>query len=97
MASRLTDDEVANAEAAIKHAQSVRRLHRRTTDRANRARQNDIKVALQRLKSTMSPIRRYLSSCYYGPQTAVTMLRKDQISQLSKAMQAERRKLFKMQ
>jgi hypothetical protein len=90
-------DQIAAAWAAVTSAQRVRAHHRRRTDKRSKQRAQDIEVATNRLRDAMVPLRSYLGRFPYGPQTSVTRAEYDEVSKASQAIQAERRKLWKMQ
>ncbi len=75
----LTQEQINAALAAIEHGRKVRKLHAKRTERGNRARQNDIKLALEQIKGAMKPIRSYLSSWHYGTQSAALEAKRDQM------------------
>lgn len=92
----LSDQQVEEALAAIEHAQKVRRLHRRKSEPGSAARETDIKLAQERIREAMKPIRSSLSAWHYGPQSSNFERYRDAAALLSKALQSERRKLHKM-
>ena len=94
---RFNPQHLITAQAAVEHAQSVRRLHRRTTPRGAPSREKDLQLALDRIKDAMRPIRAYLCGFQYGPQTEAAFEIRAKVESASVALQAERRKLFKMQ
>lgn len=89
-------EQIASAEAAIEFAQSVRRIHRRKTERGSPQREQDIETALDRLKAAMGPLRTIIGGFPYGPPTAIAEDRRNAVRDASAAVQAERRKLWKM-
>lgn len=84
------------AELAIKNAQEVRAFHRRRTERGNRQREHDLILAIKRVKSAMRPLRSEIGKFPYGPQTDQAAVNRQLIREASKALQRERRKLWKM-
>ena len=96
MPANLPKDEIDSARAAIVYAQSVRALHRKRTPRGSAQRETDIELALGRLKSVMRPLRKRIGAFPYGPQTDVAEENRQTIYETSKAIQTERRKLWKM-
>lgn len=84
------------ADAAVEYAKSVRRIHRRRTDRRSPQRQHDIHAALDRLRSAMGPLRSESGRFKCGPQTVAVEAYRQPIRAASAALQAERRKLWKM-
>ena len=89
-------DQIASAWAAVAAAKRVREHHRRRTDKRSKQRAQDIEVALNRIRDAMAPLRSYLGRFPYVPQTEVTRIEYDDVSDASRALQAERRKLWKM-
>jgi hypothetical protein len=85
------------AEAAAENARRVRAFHRRRTDKRSKQRAQDIEIALGRIKDAMKPLRTFLGRFSYGPQTQAAHANYDKVSTASHALQAERRKLWKMQ
>lgn len=96
----MTDAELSDAleaaDAAVDNAQAVRKFHRRRTDKRSKQRQQDIDIALERIKDAMKPLRSFLGRFAYGPQTEAAWAKYYAVSEASKALQAERRKLWKM-
>lgn len=87
-----TRQELNHANAAIEYAQEVRAYHRRRTRRGNKQREDDISLALDRLKRAMQPIRTRIGKMPYTPAVPENEL----VRQVSKDIQIERRKLWKM-
>src|SRR4051812_5740244 len=92
----LTEQDFDAVDAAIAFAQQVRKLHRRRSERASPARRRDIRMALNRLGSAMKPLRSELGRLQYAPTTAAAEARHERVRDASKAIQTERRKLWKM-
>jgi hypothetical protein len=90
------EEELDAAQAALDHARQVRKFHRRRTARGSRQREVDIIVALDQLRQAMSPLRSMIGKFPYGPQTDVAEANREEIREMSEALQAERRKLWKM-
>ena len=84
--------ELNHVRAAVDYAQEVRAYHRRRTRRGNKQRENDISLALDRLKRAMQPIRTRIGQIPYNPPREENEL----LRQASKTLQTERRKLWKM-
>lgn len=97
MPSQLPQEAIEAADAAIAFAAQVRRFHRRRTDKRSQQRKDDIASALSRLKEAMDPLRSEIGRFPYGPQTPQAEANRERIRQASKAIQSERRKLWKMQ
>jgi hypothetical protein len=87
---------LSDANSAVGYAQEVRRTHARRSARGSYQREHDISVALARLKSAMRPIRRRIAKIAYTTPTDAVMQRREVFIEASQALQAERRKLWKM-
>ena len=87
---------IEKAEAAISYAQSVRRLHRRRTPRGSQQRETDLQLAMGRLRDAMRPVRTELGRLPFLPSSESTEQRQESLQEISKALQCERRKLWKM-
>ena len=96
MPEKLDKNILDAADAAVRNAQDVRRYHRRRTQRRSSQRKTDIAVALQRLKEAMAPLKSEIGKFPYGPQTTEAEKNRQLIRKASDAIQAERRKLWKM-
>lgn len=92
----LPQDDLDAAYAARDYAQSVRRLHRRRTSRGSAQREQDIQLALDRLKDAITPLRSVIGTFPYGPQTTEAARNREDVLEASDALQRERRKLWKM-
>ena len=97
MPAKLDRTTVTNAEAAIKNAQRVRATHRRRTTVGSSAREDDLAIGLERLAQAMKPIRSEIARFPYGPQTDTAEANRQKLRNLSKQIQGERRRLWKMQ
>lgn len=87
----------ADALDAIKMAQDVRTRHAKRTAKGGRQREDDINMAMKRLKAAMKPIRSELGrAIHYAPEMPSAMANRDKLNDLSTRIQAERRKLWKM-
>jgi hypothetical protein len=84
------------AELAVANAQDVRALHRKRSTRDDRQRQNDLTMALKRVKAAMKPLRSEIGKFPYGPQNTTAAENRLKIRAASAALQRERRKLWKM-
>jgi hypothetical protein len=86
--------EIGAAAQAVQHAQRVRIAHRRRTPKGSPQREQDIKLALERLHDAMRPLRSFIGRAPFvnSPKTEV-----DEALHASQAIQKERRKLWKMQ
>ncbi len=97
MPTELPKAQLEAAQNAVEYAALVRKTHRRKTQKGHTQREADISIALARLKRAMAGIRPLIGQFPYGPQTAVAEANREQIRAASRAIQAERRKLWKMQ
>jgi len=97
MPARIDRTAVSNAEAAVANAQRVRALHRRRTPIGSPAREDDLAIALERLAEAMKPIRSEIARFPYGPQTDRAERNRQKLRSLSRDIQGERRRLWKMQ
>jgi hypothetical protein len=93
MPTQIDPDALAEAEAAVRHAQMVRNQHRRRTERGSPTREADIALALDRLKAAMRPLRSEIGRFKYGSAGDDS---REAIRGASLAIQKERRKLWKM-
>lgn len=84
------------AELAVANAQDVRAAHRKRTSKDDRQRQHDLTLAIKRVKRAMGPLRSEIGKFPYGPQTDQAEINRQKIREASKALQRERRKLWKM-
>lgn len=91
------DKELDAAEAAVQNAVRVREFHRRRTERNSPQRAQDIEIALERIKDAMKPLKSMIGQFPYGPQTVTAERNREEIRAASLALQAQRRKLWKMQ
>jgi hypothetical protein len=96
MPAELPNADLEAAEAAIQFARLVRKTHARRSHKTSSRRIEDIRIARQRLKETMRPLRTHIGQFPVGPQTGVAEANRQRIRDVSAAMQAERRKLTKM-
>lgn len=96
MPAELPTQAIETAVAACQYAQQVRRYHRRRTNRTSSQRETEIEIALTRLKEAMAPLRSHIGKFPYGPQTTAAEENRQLIRDASTAIQAERRKLWKM-
>ena len=95
-ATTTLEDELKAAERAVEFAQQVRASHRRRTDKKSPQRAEDIGTALKMLKEAMKPLRSRIGRFASEPLTVGLQERRAPIYAASLALQAERRKLWKM-
>lgn len=86
------DAAIREAWAAVSHAREVRKRHARQTDRGTSQREADLKIARLGIDHAMKPLRSEIGAAAYRH-----IPREDDIREASQALQAERRKLWKMQ
>lgn len=96
MPATLPQPELDEAALACSHAHSVRALHRRRTEKGSAQREEDIRLALERLREVMRPLRSHIARFPTGPQTEAADANRAAIRKMSAAVQRERRKLWKM-
>lgn len=92
----MAEQLISRAHDAVEYAQSVRKMHRRRTNKTSTQRTTDIQIALDRLREAMNPLRSEIGRFPYGAQTEVAEQRRQAIRNASQAIQRERRKLWKM-
>lgn len=84
----------AAARGAAEYAQNVRDYHARRTAVGSPQREADIKIALERLKAAMRPLRQRLGRMYYAKDLSEAQI--EQLREASVIIQKERRKLWKL-
>lgn len=89
------NEELTEARAAVAHAQDVREAHRKRSKRGSHSREQAILGALERLRDAMRPLRHYQGQVAYTHRKLVEE-QYEALREVSAAMQAERRKLWKM-
>lgn len=89
------EDQLTVAQAAVDHAQDVRAVHRRRSRRGSPERESAIKEARRRLREAMQPLREHQGRVSYAKRD-LSDIDYDRIREVSRSMQAERRKLWKM-
>lgn len=83
-------------EKAIAQAQDVRSYHRKRTRIGHPQRNTDILHAMQKVQAAMRPIRSALGRAPYQPLNETSRSETDELKAMSKRVQAERRKLWKL-
>lgn len=96
MPAQLPLAAMREAELAVANAQEVRQHHRKRSERGDRQREHDLTLALKRVRAAMRPLRSEIGKFPYGPQTDQAAKNRDAIREASRALQRERRKLWKM-
>lgn len=87
------DFDLTEANAAVSHAQSTRRLHARRTKKGTQQRETDLKIAVERVREAMKPLRRAIARLPYDDTPAEHAAR---MRSASARLQRERRKLWKL-
>lgn len=90
------NEALKEAKLATKNAQEVRSYHRRRTERGDKQREQDLTMALERVKEAMVPLRSAIGKFPYERETNTILARQQRIRDASKGLQRERRKLWKM-
>lgn len=86
------EEVIEEARRAAEHGRAVREFHAKRNKRGSRQRETDIRLALERLRDAMRPVRRYIARLpYESAGIDVEALR-----EASERLQKERRKLWKM-
>lgn len=83
---------VEEAARAVENARAVREFHAKRNKRGTRQRETDIRLALERLRDAMKPIRRTIARLPYD----AAGMDADVLKTASQDIQRERRKLWKM-
>jgi hypothetical protein len=96
MPTRLSENEIRNAEDAVAYARHVRKFHAKRTERRSPQRATDIALALQRLREAMKPLRSEIGRFPCEPCNAIAEQNRQRIRDASAEIQKERRKLWKM-
>lgn len=86
------DGTVDDAASACAYARGIRYNHAKRNKRGSRQREIDIQLGLERLAAAMKPIRRTIARLPYEK----AQFDVDELRGASKALQTERRKLWKM-
>jgi hypothetical protein len=89
--------DLDTARAAVRNAVNVRNHHKRRTRKGDEQREKDIALALERLKDSMKPLRRAIAQFPYDVQTDAAEEKRGVVRALSADIQAQRRRLWKMQ
>lgn len=71
-------------------------FHAKRTGKDSPQRKADIELALERLKEAMKPLKSEIGKFPYGPQTDQAEANRQIIRDASAAIQAQRRKLWKL-
>jgi hypothetical protein len=96
MTTAAVTEALQEAELAVQNAQDVRRFHRKRTEKGDVQREADLNMAIERVRAAMKPLRSEIGRFPKQPNTANVLSRQKRIRAASNALQAERRKLWKM-
>ena len=91
-----TEAHLQAADRAVTFARDVRRYHARRTPKTSNQRRTDLTEARERLRAAMKPLRSYLGRPDTR-QTQASTREREKVLAASKAIQTERRKVWKMQ
>jgi hypothetical protein len=91
------ESDLHAAFAAVRHAQDVRRFHRRRSKKGSKQREDDLATARDRVSKAMIPLRSYLGGAPHRPHTTENDELLARVREASKALQGERRQVWKMQ
>jgi hypothetical protein len=98
MADDFDPNIFSSGESAVRFAQQVRSNHRRRTERTSAQRQQDVEMAMERIADAMVPIRTLIGRYPHRRRVTPALEEKmEAVHDLSGRLQAERRKLWKMQ
>lgn len=91
------EEALKEAFAACRHAETTRTFHARRSEKGSKQRHEDLHAARERLRLAMVPLRSYLGRMQYKSSTASMLELSNRVRMASGAIQAERRKIWKMQ
>lgn len=97
MADERIEAALKEAHAACRHAQDIRGFYARRSERDEKQRQDDLQAARERVRLAMTPLRSFLGSAPKRTGSKNNFDLADRVRAASKALQSERRKLWKMQ
>lgn len=97
MADNRIEAALKEAHAACRHAQDIRGFYARRSERDSKQRQDDLHAARERVRLAMTPLRSYLGKSAKLTQSRTNIDLANRVREASKALQTERRKLWKMQ
>lgn len=89
-------DALYEADLAVQNAQEVRCYHRKRSERGDQQRQEDLGMAIERVKAAMKPLRSEIGKFPRQAPSDAVLSRQAKVRAASKALQRERRKLWKM-
>ena len=90
------NEALKEADLAIQNAQEVRRYHRKRSEKGDPQREADLDMAMERVRAAMKPLRSEIGRFPRQPRSANVETRQARIRAASRALQSERRKLWKM-
>lgn len=96
MDSAAVSEAVHEARLAVQNAQEVRAFHRKRTERGDKQREDDLRLALERVKRAMKPLRSEIGRFPKQGSSPIILQRQEKVRAASLALQKERRKLWKM-
>lgn len=96
MPAKLPAEAIKEADLAVKNALEVRRYYAKRRPKDDPQRREDLSLAMQRIRKAMKPLKSEIGKFMYGPQTAQAEKNRERIRAASRALQTERRKLWKM-
>lgn len=91
------DTLLAESAASVSYAQDVRAHHRKRTKRGDRQREADLRIALDRLRGSMDPLRSVIGRSQFEVPSKTRAKKLEKVREMSRSIQSERRKLWKMQ
>lgn len=91
------ESALKEAHAACRHSEDIRGFYARRSERESKQRQDDLHMARERVRLAMIPLRSYLGAEAARSGTRRNVELYERVRKASKALQAERRKLWKMQ
>lgn len=96
MTQNEAQDALKVAKVAIINARDTRQFHARVSERGDPQRDRDLTDAREQVARAMIPLRSYLGKAIYFEPTEHREKLNDRVRLASKALQSERRKLWKM-
>jgi DNA-binding NtrC family response regulator len=96
MTANAIAEALQEAELAVQSAQETRRYHRKRSEKGDPQREADLGMAMERVRAAMKPLRSEIGRFPKQPHTATVEARQNKIRAASRALQSERRKLWKM-
>lgn len=94
--SQVLEDDLREAYLAAEGGREVRAHHRKRTMRGDQQREEDIRMALERIRAAMKPLRSALGKFPWQSPSSSIKEKQQKVLEASVALQRERRKLWKM-